>query len=254
MPFASVAGVSAGTSNTFTALQTFMDAGIKEANASTGFTTYKCTSSSSSFTVTFPANTGIVAELNYAQTWTAVQTFGNNLNFGGATAVITSLTTNDYLKYNGTNWINAPVSGGNYLIANPSDAAQVITSGATRVMLGYGSTLHLTTSTNTSGKIRIFITGRVVTSTVTQQITYMLRYGTGSAPANNDAETGTQITPTGTSYQASADNSYDSRPCVYFVEVTGLAASTAYWFDFSLQGALTPGGTIKQVSAYLVEV
>lgn len=37
-------------------------------------------------TVTLPDNSGVVAELNLAQTWAAVQTFGTNISIGGVTA------------------------------------------------------------------------------------------------------------------------------------------------------------------------
>jgi parallel beta-helix repeat protein len=39
----------------------------------------------SAFTATLPANTGTIAELNLAQTWTALQTFGTNISVGGVT-------------------------------------------------------------------------------------------------------------------------------------------------------------------------
>lgn len=39
-----------------------------------------------SVTASLPANTGTVAELNLAQTWSALQTFGTNISIGGTTA------------------------------------------------------------------------------------------------------------------------------------------------------------------------
>ena len=47
-----------------------------------------------------------------ANTWSALQTFGNNISIGGAQFNITSLTAGQYLYYNGTNWINViPITG-----------------------------------------------------------------------------------------------------------------------------------------------
>lgn len=55
-------------------------------------------------------STGLSLNVNNPNTWTALQTFGNNLSFGGATVAITGLTTGQALVYNGTNWINADVA------------------------------------------------------------------------------------------------------------------------------------------------
>ena len=49
-----------------------------------------------------------VAFLNATQAWAAVQTFGNNINFGGKQLNVSSLASGDNLQYNGTNWINKP--------------------------------------------------------------------------------------------------------------------------------------------------
>lgn len=48
--------------------------------------------------------------LGNANTWGALQTFGNNISIGGATLDIASLTSGDVLYYNGTNWINEALS------------------------------------------------------------------------------------------------------------------------------------------------
>lgn len=48
--------------------------------------------------------------LNAINTYGALQTYGNNISFGGKQLNVTSLTTNDVLQYNGTNWINVAPS------------------------------------------------------------------------------------------------------------------------------------------------
>lgn len=40
--------------------------------------------------------------------WSALQTFGNNISFGGKTMNVSSLASGDNLQYNGTNWVNKP--------------------------------------------------------------------------------------------------------------------------------------------------
>lgn len=55
-----------------------------------------------------PTTGSVVVSLNPAHpnTFTGLQTFGNNISIGGAQYNITSLTSGQYVKYNGTNWSN----------------------------------------------------------------------------------------------------------------------------------------------------
>lgn len=55
----------------------------------------------------FTFNSNTIAVLSLAQNWTAVQNFGNYISIGGAVLNVSGLATNNYLQYNGTNWINA---------------------------------------------------------------------------------------------------------------------------------------------------
>jgi len=64
-------------------------------------------------TLTISPTTGAVVAsiaLGHANTWSALQTFGNNISIGGATVNVTSLTTNNVLQYNGTNWVNVTLA------------------------------------------------------------------------------------------------------------------------------------------------
>jgi len=80
--------------------------------SSTGYTTFTTNNASSTdYTATFPANTGTVAELNLAQSWSTLQTFGTNISFFGA-QLSGTVSSGQYLHYNGTNWIGQTVSGG----------------------------------------------------------------------------------------------------------------------------------------------
>jgi fibronectin-binding autotransporter adhesin len=98
--------------NTWTAVQSFTNGDLSLLFGSGGgnILLEAGGSSTSSFTASLPANTGTVAELNLAQSWTALQTFGNNISFGGATLDVTSLSTGNVLQYNGTNWVNVTVA------------------------------------------------------------------------------------------------------------------------------------------------
>ena len=107
-----------------------------------------------------------------ANTWSALQTFGNNISIGGATLDVSSLASGDVLYYNGTNWINEAlgqfgVSGisGNttaYLVGNVelksgsgisiSQSSPDITIGNTGVLSLQGDTgaLNLTANSGIS--------------------------------------------------------------------------------------------------------
>ena len=51
-----------------------------------------------------------IPKLYTANIWTALQTFANNISFGGATLNVSSLLSGNFLKYNGTNWINSAIT------------------------------------------------------------------------------------------------------------------------------------------------
>ena len=71
-----VASLALNHANTWTAVQTFTNSDLALLGASTGSTIFtSANSSSTTYTATIPANTGTIAELNLAQTFTATQTF-----------------------------------------------------------------------------------------------------------------------------------------------------------------------------------
>jgi fibronectin-binding autotransporter adhesin len=83
---ASASLAALGTANTWAAAQTFPSSDIIVKGSSTGTTTLaSANSSASNYTITWPANTGTVGELNLAQTWSALQTFGTDISIGGVT-------------------------------------------------------------------------------------------------------------------------------------------------------------------------
>ena len=71
--------------------------------------------SNSDGTLTISPTTGaVVASLNlgHANTWSAVQTFGNDISFGGAALNVVTLATGQFLYYNGTDWVNQGLGAG----------------------------------------------------------------------------------------------------------------------------------------------
>lgn len=117
----------------------------------------------------------------------------------------------------------------------PSDPST--TTNTTGLMMGLGSTCAITPAYGT--KIRISWEGNEFNSASTNSGFTIMRFGTGSAPANAAAATGTTIgKSTGVFHgNPSSSVSYSfSRSGI----ITGLTPGTAYWFDLQL-GVVTSG-------------
>ncbi len=98
-------------------------------------------------TGTLTAGTGI---LGTANSWSALQTFGNNISIGGATVNVASLVSGNVLQYNGTNWVNVPMSAGGF----------VPTAGTNGVFWVYfNGTNYATVNMNTGTTTATYATG-----------------------------------------------------------------------------------------------
>ena len=85
-----VPNATSGTASSWTPTITLGASGtlgsIKMGNATSGTVTLEpVTGALGTVTASLPANTGTLSELNLAQTWSALQTFGTNISIGGAT-------------------------------------------------------------------------------------------------------------------------------------------------------------------------
>lgn len=97
-PQGSVTLPALGTAQTWTAAQTFGNGNLLLAGSSSGSTTLEAPATGGNVN-TFPAAAGTVALINFAQTWTSAQTFGNgNLMLAGSSS--------------GTTTLEAPATGG----------------------------------------------------------------------------------------------------------------------------------------------
>jgi hypothetical protein len=101
-----------------------------------------------------------------------------------------------------------------------------------------------------SGKILIIISGDLMMSGGGDEGRVQIRYGTGSAPANGAAATGTAA---GALQRSNPGTGNDPIPFSVNAVVTGLTPSTAYWVDLTLQSS-SGTATIKDVSISIVEV
>lgn len=114
-----------------------------------------------------------------------------------------------------------------------TSAAPTGTTSATAVMMGLAGSITPTRGT----KIIFMVAGQMGNATAGSGATVDLRFGTGAAPTNGAAVTGTLvgIAQTATSVSAAQRSGFS-----HLGKVTGLSVGTAYWFDLSL---LAPGGT-----------
>lgn len=104
---------------------------------------------------------------------------------------------------------------------------------ASNLMLGLGSTCHLTPVYST--RMLVTFTGNISNGGAGIFTNMALRFGTGSAPANGAAVSGTIV-----SGPLSVASSVNLTPFNLTAIITGLTASTAYWLDLS---ASPSGGT-----------
>jgi hypothetical protein len=131
----------------------------------------------------------------------------------------------------------------------PSDPPS--TTSATAVMAGFGATVAYTPGS--SGKVLVIVSGEGNTATASVVFNVGARYGTGTAPAQGVAVTGTRFGP-GVDYQprsgaASVQSEFS------FNEVLSLTAGTAYWFDLSYFPSNTADAClIRNVVFSLVEL
>jgi hypothetical protein len=109
------------------------------------------------------------------------------------------------------------------------------TSSTSVVMMGLGSTCKITPVF--SSRVKVLFIG-VSTNSTTGQVTDMrVFFGTGSAPANGVAQTGTQV---GTFVLSQAASSGDNNSFTNGGLVTGLTPGVPVWFDIGMN---VSGGT-----------
>ncbi len=132
----------------------------------------------------------------------------------------------------------------------PADPAG--TTSATQVMMGFGAdaTPVLVTPLKSS-RLRVSISGQLASSGLNDGATVQLRYGTGTAPANAAAASGTQFgaSQTMTALVAAQRSGFSISGVI-----SGLIPGTVYWVDASLLAVTAGTSTITGVSIDAFEV
>ncbi len=154
--------VALDTAQLWTAVQTFNNGNLSLLGSSTGHTLLESANAgASNYVATLPANTGTIAELNLAQTWTAVQTFTNSdFRLLGSS---TGYTTHTSANASATNYTHtSPAITG---IVNVTAAPVGVGASATAVWGGVylldtaaGSVLTMPVPTGSGLKIEVIVT------------------------------------------------------------------------------------------------
>lgn len=165
------------------------------------------------------------------------------INIGG-TQTTKNCTVGAYAKNEngGTSPFKADSVGGCGIITTQSSAVNASfnvdnlqptpsTSGSS-LMMGLGSSCKITPVR--SSTVQITFSGGFRNDGVSSAISaafMQLKYGTGSAPANADAETGTSFGSSVAMNNTSKTAQPDYNPVSMTAVITSLAPGTAYWFD-----------------------
>lgn len=203
--------------------------------------------------VTVPDINRVFTELANTETslWAALQS--GNLTVGGLkldtqrpavpgaapgaldpnVVAVTSGGVTTFYGWDGAAW-SAFGAGTLPAVSTTTSASPTGTTSLTGVMMGLGAAL----TPGTSSQVSVLVTGQMQNTTLNDGVTVQVAYGTGSAPANGAAPTGTLVG----SVQSFTEVVVGlSSGFAVGALVTGLIPGTAYWFD--VQVAAVTGGT-----------
>lgn len=167
-------------------------------------------------------------------------TGGGNANFGTVTGNVSGDLVSMSNTTTGVQDSGVPAAGNETDFSGLSSGGTGQPSG-TAVMCGFGGTIKLTPSF--SGRVRLVMAGTVAGNTGNAGALMALRYGTGTAPANGDAVTGTAFGAQSNGF-VTFNNGYF--PLGLVGVASGLTKGTQYWFDCN--GVQTTNATIWSTS------
>jgi hypothetical protein len=143
-----------------------------------------------------------------------------------------------------------------YTIGIPKQAAPANpAAGATNteLMMGLGASANYTPTS--TGRILVLISGDGANNTLNDGCILKGRYGTGTAPVNGAAISGTVFTRAGGHvYGGLGAPASTAFPWIVHAVITGLTLATAYWFDVSLIQLTGGTVTIENVDFSVTEI
>ena len=152
--------------------------------------------------------------------------------------------------YDGTNFqliatsFPAAFAGGSFAPSNPA-----ATNNTSPKMMGLGSTCTITPTA--TGKVSFRVSGVMYSDTAGDGVGVTLRRGTGAAPANGDAASGTVI---GGNPSAIIAVGSDAVGFSIHGIVSGLAIGTAVWFDLAVNAITAGSAQVAGLSCEAVEL
>ncbi|HEX8838205.1 MAG TPA: hypothetical protein VF748_14785 [Candidatus Acidoferrum sp.] len=200
------------TTNVGTGASTF--AQINQSGATSGLITLQTQAAAGTWNWNWPITAGVANQVLTSQ--------------GGGGAPMTWQTAN-------------LLNGGTF---NASAGSPGSTTSSTGVMMGLGTGCKLTPTAST--RIYVAFFGGVSNNTASAQASVTIRFGTGTAPANGAALTGT--ISGSTTFVINNANAAGTAgaffPLTNMTVITGLTPGTAYWFDVGV-AASSGGGTVQ---------
>jgi hypothetical protein len=162
-----------------------------------------------------------------------------------ATYPATAGTAGNILRSDGTNIVSQAIY---YSQSSPGDPTG--TTDTTGVMMGLAGSV----TPARSGKVLIIIDGDITNGTASMGGKIQIRYGTGTAPSNGAALTGTGVGGVCNWMNAGSNVNRGIFSVQYIV--SGLSVSTAYWIDLSLArtGATSSTTSIKNITITALEL
>ncbi|MCK1543265.1 hypothetical protein IVB12_15220 [Bradyrhizobium sp. 179] len=124
------------------------------------------------------------------------------------------------------------------------------TASATGVMMGMGSTCKITPAS--TGRVQVWFVGSQADSAASWTHTVNVRYGTGTAPANAAAITGTAVLGNSNSNTVISSSGVVTSFNIGGI-ASGLSIGTPYWFDMNLATGSGGTGSLSNMNCSIVE-
>jgi hypothetical protein len=176
---------------------------------------------------------------------------GNGTNYVPTTITFptTAGTAGNIIWSNGTSFFSDSVTTQEYAIGtNPTG-----TTSSTGVMMGLGATATITP--HGSGVVLIIVTGNMANTVLSGGDQAQIYYGTGTAPSNGNAITGTAAGSKIATVMANNENQwYFSLNAIVGGGGTPLTVGTKYWIDVSLAETGSSTASINNVTISAVEL
>lgn len=164
---------------------------------------------------------------------------------GGNTVTIPHGGTGQVTAAAGFNALNPNAASAAFKPANPAASASI-----TLVMMGIGAIAAYTPAS--SGKVLIMVTCDHQTATAGVNNSVAGRFGTGVAPVNGAAVTGTRF---GGSQDAVLGANTGTNRVFACIDILSLVAGTAYWFDLAASTTNAADSvTITNISVVIIEL